>query len=434
MTGLLSKGKNHIALEIIDFQNNSFGNNIEKIVSDIQTSINDKTKFSNKVAELEKLIFSRLGLQVKLISNSDLAAVMPFYSNKHSIFIDDLFKGNFELKDQETILKKAKEKKGFVDIKNAKIGGIFSEYKNSVWINFKELFGTYELSAGEVTSVILHELGHAFYVCEYADRFESTNQILANIATEVLSKKKEKDMTYIFKELKKVNDKVTEAEVDMMINGQKTIASYLWFKTIIGSVSSQLVNAKYDESAFEQLADNFTSRFGYGRQLVVALDKLHDYFGNPEKSLSANAFGIIMSTIGLLLMTGLVLSAILAGSPFMVTICSNFVLLFLLSGEDAKDFTYDDLRIRYKRIRNEQIALLKNRELDKEDLQSILKTVYTVDTIINNTLEYRGMFDKISNVLFTNDRKTRTSVKEQQLLEELAVNDLFLMSAKFKSL
>lgn len=434
MTGILKMSKNYIALEMIDFQDNSFGIQIEAIVSKIQIAINEGELFVNETAELQSLIFKRTGLRVVLVTDTTLAAILPFYSNKHSIFIADLFKGNFPIKDQDKILNQSHDKKGYVDIKKAKVSGVFSEYTNRLWINFSMLFNHYSASPGEVTAILLHELGHAFSVCEYSDRLESNNQILANVAIEIMSAKKEKDLSYIYRELSKVNKNTTEEEVETLVNGNKVIAGYTWFKTVIGSVSSQTSNGKYDETSFEQLADNFSARFGYGRQLITVLDKLHDYFGNPEKNKTWNSLRHISTALFsyfYLALTAFSLSAIFPIGLYLSLV--GFIVL-MVSGENFKDYTYDELKIRYKRIRREYVELIKTLDIPSEELKTILDNIYFMDNIVNNTHRYNSIVSKIANVLFSSNRKANQAIQEQQLLEELAMNDLFISAATLKTL
>lgn len=424
---------NIISQEIIDAQNSEFGLQIENIMHDILNANIAKQDFSKEVKALEKIIFDRLGLKTNIITNQHLAATIPFYSNKNTIFLDEMWRGNLELKDQNKVLRKAQDKQGFIDLKNAKVGGIFSEYENYVFMNFKKLINGYSMTPAELTAIILHELGHDFYVCEYSDRLESTNQVLANIAKEVQSAKKEKDLKYIYREIKKVNNDVTEAEVEILINGNKVIAGATWFKVIFGSlgVTGQLSNDTYDRNAFEQLADSFASRFGYGRPLVTGLDKLSDYYFNPEKNrawaiiaLLNNTFDLLSSIVGLL--------KILAGGGIALGL---FMVLFLalsllLAGDRFKDHTYDELKMRYQRVRNEQVAILKDLNLPKEHIRDMVANIYIMDNIIKETYKYSSAYNRLSNFLFSVNRKAKNSIQEQQLLEQLAHNDLFLKSAE----
>lgn len=445
MSIVLSKPKNHIAMEVIDFQNNSFGIELETLVVSLVDKIKnnvyklDTDVFnSEEVDHIARVIFNRLGIRVTLYTNKAMAAILPFYSNKHSIFLHKFFKGLVFVEDQEKILNKANNKKGFVDLAKAKVGGIFSEYENHLFINFKELAITYGLTSSEIVAVILHELGHAFYICEYSDRLESNNQILVSVANEIINKKKEKNLTYIYSELKKVNQKVTEEQVDKLVNGNRVIAGYTWFKLIIEAAGldnlTQMKNDKYDETSFEQMADNFVTRFSYGRQLIVALDKLHSTGFSYEKNRSWIVFIELQSFITYF--GGAALTVALFGVSIPASLFMGIMvfLTFLADGENFKDYTYDELKIRYKRSRHQYVEMLKRMDLDKKIAANIIEDIYTLDEIINNTYQYSTLFNKLSNLLFSTNRNAVNSIKEQQLLEDLAHNDLFIKSAELKTI
>ena len=174
---LLAAGKRLLqkSLETIDFQKDNFGGDIEALVTVLLDEVKSGTSASQlmksqTLRDLEVLIKKRLGLSVSIITNSDLASVLPFYSNKNHIFINKYWRGNFDIKDQTKFLKENASRQGTVDLAKAKVGGIFADYKVTVNINFHALTESIQLTPAEIAGVILHELGHAFGVCEYSDR------------------------------------------------------------------------------------------------------------------------------------------------------------------------------------------------------------------------------------------------------------------------
>lgn len=426
------------ALEVIDFQKDDFGVKLEAIISIIVSKIkSDEYDNANRldekpeIEELTKLIFKRLGLKVEFITNEILAAIIPFYSNKNHIFLHQFWRGGFQIDDQDKILKKAQDKEGSVDLAKAKLGGIFSEYTNKVHMHFHALVKDLELSPAEITGVLLHELGHGFYICEYSDRLESINQVLSNVATEVLSKKK-KDLKYVYRELEKINPEITEAEVEVLLGENRVIAGTKWFEVIVGSVKYQLGNAIYDDSSFEQLADNFPSRFGYGRPVLTGLDKLHRYFGDPSKSMTSIR---VTQTLALLVMIGgvaLIAAMLIAAFPVGLLYAMLAGLIFRMSGRDLQDGTYDELKRRYLRLRNDAVEQLKTDKLDKALAKSVLEDIYLMDSVIKETHDWSTVFSKLSNLVFSNARRAKASEAEQQQLEDLLSNDMFVKAAQLR--
>lgn len=442
MHGMLHRGKSFIALEMIAFQNNSFGIDLEKIISELKEKIAQGKYSSNaailkseEVDSLQTVVFSRLKLKIKLITNGPLAAVMPFYSNKNHVFLDEYFRGNFTLKDQEKLLRESNNQRGTVNREKAVVGGLFSKYENKVYMNFKELFGTFKMTAPEVVAIFLHELGHAFYACEYSDRMETNNQVLVNVANEISKNKEKADQVYVYRELQTVNKKVTQEQVDVLLNGNRVIAGTTWFQVVIGTVEQQMANNKYDETSFEQLADNFASRFGYGRALVSSLDKLYLRTGSPEKTQWIMRLSQTMDTSYLAMILSITIGSIYTlNIPYAIIFSLLTWTVLYSSGESAKSYTYDELKIRYKRIRQESIEMIKTLDLDKTELKELLDSIYYLDKIINETHRYNSVTQMLSNFLFKGHRVAKSSIEEQQLLEELSFSDLFLKSAQLKSI
>lgn len=437
------RGNNFIAQEIIAQQDNSFGIRIESKVTEIQKFIdpnnpNDLTtneEILKYCKDIEAIIHERVGLQVDLVPNQHLASILAVPFTKSHIFnTPSLFKVATE-EDKYT---------GYVDLNKAKVGGIFSKFKNKLFINFVQMTVQYKLTPGEITAVILHELGHAFGYCEFSDRLETTNQVLANITKEMTSAKKDRNLTYVFKELSQLDAGVTEEDVQALLTGPKVIVGYKLFKLVIDSLSSQMAASLYDKTSSEQTADQFVARFGYGKQLIIASDKLEVYF-RQEINASKNAFNYLMTSIyGFAIACGIIATwaavfpaAILFGLMFILIVAKTrkeYVESVRSSGDLYADFAYDDVKARYKRVRNEYIDLIKDTDIPKDELKAILDSIYAMDDIINKTVEYKSIFNVISNALFKENRDAKKAIDEQKLMEQLAHNDLFLKSAELRSI
>ena len=433
-------------MEMIDYQDNKFGIHLESILTSLQSKIQNNTYRANKdirdsheVDELKKAIYKRLGIKVKVVTNSILAAVLPFYPASHHIFLDEFWRGRAhnELPDQAKLIKEAEKSVGYINLDKAQLGGVFSEYENTLYMNFYDLFITYKLTVPETVAVMLHELGHIFYACEYSDRMNTTNQVLAEVTKTLSSKDREKKLNYIFKNLQSINHDVTEADVEQIVNGNKIVAGYAFFKVVMGSVASQMKESKYDETSFEQSADNFAARFQYGKPLVTGLDKLMIAGFSPEKLHDARVFSGIMNSILLVFMLVGFIGTMVTGL-FPLTLLLGFFIyvIFNMSGEKNKDYTYDELRIRYSRIRNEYVGMLKKLDLTddaiKRQVKDILDTIVIIDNTINDTQQYKTIFNILGNLFFSANRNAQNAIKEQQLLESLAFNDLFIKSAQLQ--
>ena len=437
MPAIFTRGKRPFALEMIKHQTDTFGADIEAQLTSLQTKIRENpltvTELQNsiEVKAIVKLVEDRLGLKISFVTNDTLAAVLPLYSNKNHVLLNPLLRGNFNIKEQDDLLRNSKTHKGTVDTDKAFVTGIFSEYTVPVLFNFNELYRSWNIAPGEATGILLHELGHAFEACEYSDRLTTTNQVLESVA-KAINGKEAGAATYVYKELLVVNPKVTAEQVDTLINGNKVIAGATWFKVVVGSVEAQLTNGKYDEAAFEQLADGFASRFGYGRQAMAGLDKIHLAIGSSEKSKSLYILSLLTQLLltvgGIVVLVGT--SSVLIGA----LVATLLYIFFRFSGSGTIPMVYDELKDRYKRIRNDSVDLLKTSVLSKAETKTILENIYAMDAIIKNTNLAPSLFKTVSDFVFTKDRNAAAAIAEQKLLEALTFNDLFVKSAELKTL
>lgn len=426
-----------MALESITGQDDGFGERLESlmrllcedILHNVITHPSD-TVDHPVVKKLESEIFSRLGIKTKIITTSHAAAIIPFYANKNHVFLNDYIRGDFNIHEQQKLLKNMEGKRGTVNLEKAKVTGIFSEYAHPLYVNFFFLVKTMGMNASEIAAVTLHELGHAFYACYYANRTDETNQVLASIAKNIMGSE-HGEIEYIYRELEKVNPNVTKGEVDKLLNGPRVVAGATWFKIVVGIVRSQFVDDTYNQTAFEQRADNFAARFGYGKELVLALDKLYQF--SPEKSASLRLFVQMMSAttfvIGCLLIFSLIATASVGLALFFAVI--KFIML-QAHREDMKDHTYDSLKVRYLRIRQDVVDQLKDKELDKALVKEMLDALTDMDYAIKSTSTIKVLPEYIANFLFSGARQAEKSITDQQLMEELASNDLFVQAAQFR--
>jgi len=431
------KNRRGIITESISVQHDGFGERLEAQISFIVEEIKkvdgravDLNDSHPVIVKIQNMVFDRFGMKIDLITDSHLAATLPFYSNRNHIFLPDFIRGNLNIREQTKLLKTFENKSGFVNLEKATVGGIFSEYEHPVFMNFVELVRSHDFTVPEITACLLHELGHDFNACYYSDRSDRTNQVLANIARNLMNSEKG-DIDYIFKELQQITPSATKEAVDKMVNGSRVVAGMTWFKTIIGVVKSQLDDDTYSDTSFEQKADNFATRFGYGKALLTSLDKLHKY--SPEKSKAMLVIIQLVGSVGTIALSISVLSLLGAGSlGLALALCFfNFIIL-TLSREDVVDYTYDKLKQRYIRVRLDAIDQLKSPRLKKDQIRATLDSIYAMDEVIKETANLKLLPAYISNFIFSGARKADNSITDQQLMEALASNDLFVQAAELR--
>ena len=426
-----------LSTESIFAQTDDFGRIIEKSMTRIWEKINNKEVDSANdltrdpyVERIASETEIRTGLKVRIVTNRLTAAVLPFYSNVNHIFIQDWLRGNLTIRDQKRLLSTMNGKKGTVNLEKATVSGIFAEYTQTVFMNFYELVTKFDLTPQELTAVYLHEIGHAFHSCEMSNRTDALNQVLANIARNISDDQKG-DFEYIYKEIEKITPDNAKAAADAIVNGDRVVAGATFFKAAIGMVKSQMQYSHYNNTSFEQMADNFASRFGYGKELVTGLDKL--MASSPEKNKAIFFLAHLSHLAITALLIANIFMMITAGAVFatvyMILLKIIWVVIFR---EDNLDYTYDKLKIRYLRVRQDAVDQLKDTGADPKFVKDLLEKIATMDEVIKETRNVRFLQNIISNFLFTGARETAKSIDNQQLMEMLASNDLFVQSASIR--
>lgn len=437
MTGIL---KGVLSSEMIKFQNDFFTKELEKILyslfdyysSNPGCSNSDLNRLSYK-DDLAIKIFERFKLNVKVNFNSRYtAAVYTFPLSRYNILNSyrDLGFGDMSRRSM-----RFNNQKGKVDLETAQVSGIFSDYTHAMIIDLVGLIRDAKFSVPELAAAILHEIGHVFTWYEYGSRLESTNQVLQDISSNI----KDKKIYQLEMEFREIGEnlKLSKKEIDEILNSNnRVVLGKNLFKAIFGSVQSQLPNAKYDETSSEQLADGFAARFGYGRYLITGIDKLHRFSGDPETSTLAKYINYIVEIL-LLLGNAVVIVMALMGVPGFLLggffYSAITAMAFWTRNTNNKYLSYDSLKERYKRIRQQYIELVKSLDISPKELNDVINNIEVIDGYISNCSGYVGIYEKLGNLIFSSGKDADDSIKYQQLLEELANNDLFLAAAKLKT-
>lgn len=323
-------------------------------------------------------------------------------------------------------------KRGSIDNEHAKVGGIFSTYVHNLYIdifsNVKEL----GLTPRELAAIILHEVGHTYTYYEFSDKIDATNRVLSDISAAIKDGKTDV-MHYKFKELSKELDEDEDYFDDVANASNKTIMGMRFFKKYAKYVGTQMSNVKYTETASEQLADNFAARFGYGRDLIMGLDKLYSKY-TPDRN-SKIYYTLETITLFWIALRPIVFVAVTMFSIPLGVLYGIFVLaVMFMMGTENMDYTYDNVYTRYERIKHQLVALLKLQDLNKEDTANLLKQIDTIDEIVNSTRDYTSIATVISDFIYTRHSEAKEQVLLEKALERLAHNDLFTMSARFDTI
>ena len=451
-----------VANESIDFQRNDpFVRELARCYSDIMQDIKDK-KFESRTdlrmsrykKEIDKLIFDRFGIKTNVdIGTAEFGMVNIFMMNPNHSFTDlaDLYRQYDLMADQEIGLINIKSKEGTVDLEKAKVTGFFSEYKHDMWLGISS-WASHGLTPMEGVAITIHEIGHAFTWYEYSDRLTRTNRVMSELTHELMNNNDPKKKRYILKELP-AGSKLTDSDIDTIVNGTNRVIVGLRLLKLTGIVmGDQMGMGFYNRTTSEQMADNFATKFGVGKDLVTGLDKIYTYYKRPEKSLLTrmllNFFDVILLLAFLnftkLLYIGVlgVLSApmglaLVVAAVSLYIIYHNWSVYFDQVGsrrESNQYMTYDHLKDRYTRVRQQIIQELKDPTLPKKYVTECIEKLEVIDRCIATTEDYRGIINLLFRMFSVNDRDSKAMVDLNRDLEALANNDLYLMSAKLSTL
>ena len=430
-----------IAKENILFQNNdSFGYKLEAVITEIREKLKDNENISNELKQIEEIVFDRLKMKIKLkIEGPYVACAMPFIFStlhvlyNHKVMSTPIFK-YLGLSLNNAKLAGLDGKVGTVDFEKAELGGVFSEQVSIVVIKFDELFNNYKLTVPEVVGVFLHEIGHVYNSFAYSSKLETTNTVLNEI-TKAKTESRQLKHDIVYKKLRKINPEVKEKEIDSLLSGIGVAGTVEWVKSIAGtngfSTGSQLPVSKYDDTTSERLADDFSSKFGYGKHVLLALEKLQSQSGYSDSLFHFNQ--VINETCKYFCLYAL--STAVLGLPIAVfiSVASTMLLLKLAgSGDDSKDYTYDNGFRRYKRIRNSIIEIIKDPDLDKVTVNNYINAIEIIDSVLAKTTNKEDIYDLIMNYIYPKSKNTAEHILQQQELEDLANNDIFLRAAQLR--
>ncbi len=440
-----------LALEIIDHQNQDpFPGKLTSAIEAIYQSIEKKEFKDNKtlqekspqIKKIEKLIRERFNLNMifdKELAEYLPAAVLPFLSD-YLIEANNLkkaspsgFSGLFGStnifkhiqkldKEKDEYLKRIHGRKGFVDLKLARVGGYLADVKNYLIINFFDLMNE-GMTASEVCAVILHEIGHAFVGLETHHNLTTTNSVIAEVLTEINNNKTDKAY-YIFK---KHFDQKDIAEASL--GGQKEVSDFYGklAQTYVGELQSQFLNGKYDQTNYENLADSFATRLGMGKDLVSGLHKLHVNYGVVTHNTRLMWFIVLFIEMLFILIWIALTGSVAWGIIIPVVLATIFGLI-----ETSTHMTYDEPLDRYNRIKNNIIANLKNQKLPVKVVKDLVDQYIYIDSIIKTFMIKPEPLD-LSKYFSPSKRADNYHIHLQQTIENNLNSVLFLKSAQVRT-
>lgn len=437
-----------ISMELIKYQNNDtfpqkLTEQIEYIYKEIDNGIymdnKTLTEKSGYLKEVQTMLRNRFNMNIVFDKELHVfypAAIIPFFSDyladlsslknigsdKFSALFKfhDIYKHVGEIeKEKKAIMAKLHNRKGYIDMKNARVGGYLSEIKHYLIIDFFALKDS-EITPSELTAIILHEVGHAFTGLEYHHKLETTNSTIADILNEMNNNNPDK-AAYLFK--KRFTDKEFQ---EISVSNSKEVNDFYGKIALayLGEIKTQMGNSKYDETNFENLADSFAGRFNMGKDLVSGLNKLNRRYGMVRDN-SRMTYSILLFIELLLCIMFLAVFKV----PGAIVMMAVFVVLF---NSDNSTMTYDFPLDRYNRVKNSIVNNLKNINLPSELTKDLLAQFVFINETIEKSMYFKGLGDHIADILLSSNRNNNYYIGLQQSIENNLNNLLFVKAQQIK--
>lgn len=335
----------------------------------------------------------------------------------------------------ESITKVMKTDGIVVDTKKAKIHGLPDDYKVSMLADFRAFY-VFDLSVREVVAIMMHELGHLFTHIEYSYRqVDATAVLLDTLHTNIKQKNKN------YKEALKIAfEYATGNKLDEKFKSLDTVPATVY--AITNFDKSIVESSVHSFTDSEQLADQFATQFGLGTELTSALSKLNRtstdilymsiYFYRTSKAMLCII--LVMGIILMLLGFGLVALGV-AALLTIFNVLLTYVLNFLFRRSYTTfEMTYDEIKRRLHRIRNDAIRIIRTSNLEKEASEALLYQIdYIAEEMENVTNERKSIIEKVL-ISFSKHFNNLHNVKTtERLLEDLQENNLHVAAEKIKN-
>ncbi|BDD79863.1 hypothetical protein [Burkholderia phage FLC9] len=423
-----------LALEMIDFQDNSFHEQLSGLFEELKKVGQRQMPESDAAKNIAQAIFDRTGIQIEFTMEEGGAYCMPPILDKNNPLLSNVWREYFQHTTALKMIKKAEDGliRGTVNLVTSKVTGAFSEIKCVLnmpksWVGGR--FGGSEFTPGELSAITLHEVGHLFTGFEYLIHSVTTNQVLAGVARGLEESHDPNERMVILTTAANAL-KIDAEELKKLADGNGgMMATVKILQEVAKMAPSEIGTSVYDQNNWEQLADQFAARHGAQRDLITALDKVHRAFG--DISVRSGGMFIAMEILKVIMMLGSVLLAIVAPAAAIVPF---FVWMGLILFDSPGHESYDRPGVRLSRIRDQLVQQLKDRDISKELVERIKADLVVIDRLLLTVKDRFTLISAVFNFLSSERRDRFAQEKLARELEQLVANDLFVKSAELKTL
>jgi hypothetical protein len=390
---------------------------------------------------LAEVIYKRTGIRVQLHLADAFAGYECFAEPPVIDAANPYFKllKSYGLGDEAPVLERhqralrlAADTLGWVDLKKARVEGVFGTLINRVYLAH-DLLNDRNFTAEEIASIILHEVGHLFSYFETVAYTSASNSVIATALEALASTEEHTTKVRLVSQTLLVFGAVNMDDVETIAEStDNTVIRALFIKTLeqAAQIRSKQFSQERDTAintrSIEHMADQFAIRNGASLQLATAQHKLGKMSRVHDYGRSRVAFlGVQAARYGALI--GLTFAAPPVG------ICMTFICAMLLT-IDAQDSDYrSDPGERIGRIKADLVQLLKNTKLNPKLRQQILADVEAVDAVRQDAKDYEGVIRFLWRTIVPTGRRQANLRDLQKGMEDLINNDLFIHANRLKN-
>lgn len=426
-------GHDELTMEAIKFQDGSLFKEMTEFFRSKQGL--DKKDVLNvfKDGHLTEMVKRYTGLNIEFSVDVKMgqmnAYVYPPDISTNNTILADYHRLWMRGADGVALLKKIKDTPvGYVDLEKGRVYGIFEELKIRSAITYELLTATEPFLPEEKAAIMLHEIGHAFTFLETLSETVRVEASIMTVQRELLGTTDKVKRIELAKALNKTLD--TNVDVDKISDSDD---GSVWYTVYVSNRAMQLRNVnnagRYTDVASEFMADQFATRHGGGEYLVSGLAKMYRLYGtNSMKSKTMFWLSFIMdATIASMMAIGL---ASVGAIGVLVVVAVTALSVWL----DPTYSIYDNDMERFRKIKQDLIIRLKDRDIPSDVRSMTLDAIKTIDETLSAMNNNRTFSQMVTLILRPGVRKAVKQEEIQQALSSTMNNDLFKTAATLDSI
>lgn len=361
----------------------------------------------------------KIGVQIQIEISTDpnpFAAVIPPALDDNHPFYNRTFRDMRSQSDLRTYLKDhGPIFEGQIDLNTGRVSGTYSELISTVYISAGLFDGRF--TSDEVAAIFLHEIGHIVTYMEYLGRTVTLNHVLATGLQHLSGITDRKQRVLICEAMTEKLDLSDEVVPTALAELSDNGALQMYVSSAYGNKEVSATGTPlYDGTTWEAMSDQFVTRHGGGRSLVVGLDKFYRMM-TPELYFSYKV-RLMQDALGT--------SAVIFSS-MLYPVLGVMVAVMLVLGVQMQRLQsrYDTASDRARRVREDILVLIKSPTADRDVRQRAQTDIKAIDKVMDQYTEYVTLFDRFQKWRLSS-RRERKSTQVVQELERLFNNDLYV--------